>query len=96
MEIDAKKIKALCALDDREFAKVLESVAISAGSDPATVKNIVKNAPGIKRMLAPRTLHTTTHTANVSRMAMIKPIPPMEVGLVIMGQAVDSSAIISA
>ena len=52
MEIDAKKIKALCALDDREFAKVLESVAISAGSDPATVKNIVKNAPGIKRMLA--------------------------------------------
>lgn len=52
MEIDAKKIKALCDLDDREFAKILESVAISAGSDSKTVKNIVKNAPSIKRMLA--------------------------------------------
>jgi hypothetical protein len=52
MEIDAKKIKALCNLDDAEFAKILENVAISAGSDAKTVKNIVKNAPSIKKMLA--------------------------------------------
>ena len=52
MEIDAKKIKALCELDDNEFAKVLRGVAQSAGSDPRTVSSIVQNAPMIKKMLA--------------------------------------------
>ena len=52
MEIDSQKIKALCKLDDNEFAKILEKVAISAGSDAKTVENIVKNAPMIKKMLA--------------------------------------------
>ena len=52
MEIDTNKIKALCELDDREFAQILRKVAISSGSDPKTVENIVKNAPMIKKMLA--------------------------------------------
>lgn len=52
MEIDAKKIKALCELSDEDFTKVLRQVAQSSGSDPRTVENIVKNAPMIKKMLA--------------------------------------------
>jgi len=52
MEIDATKIKALCELDDAQFAKVLKKVAESTGSDPRTVANIVQNAPMIKKMLA--------------------------------------------
>ena len=52
MEIDTSKIKALCALDDNEFAKILKKVAQSSGSDQKTVENIVKNAPMIKKMLS--------------------------------------------
>lgn len=52
MEIDARKIKALCELSDEDFAKVLRRVARSSGSDPRTVENIAKNAPMIKKMLS--------------------------------------------
>ena len=52
MEFDAKKIKELSKLSDSEFTSILETVAKSAGSDPATIRNIVKNSKNIKRMLA--------------------------------------------